>query len=247
MNIDTADHTTPPGHILIVEDEQRIVELIRDYLEAAGFTTEIIRSGLDVLSAVHRHSPTLIVMDVMLPGYDGITLCHEIRQFSDVPIVLLTARTEEIDRLIGLESGADDYVCKPFSPRELVARIKIILRRALRSTQGTSPAPLSPPFGSQEGLLVLDAHRQSASVKGQNLDLTAVEFRLLATLASAPGRIFSRAQLLEKLHDDSRPLSDRTIDSHIKNVRRKMKQIEPEMEFIHSVYGAGYKAEIPGV
>jgi two-component system response regulator BaeR len=164
----------------------------------------------------------------MLPGRDGLDICRELRTFSDVPIVMVTARVEEIDRLIGLDLGADDYVCKPFSARELVARVKAILRRPRTASTG----------------LVLDEERHLALLDGRTIDLTPVEFRLLRTLAAAPGRVFSRNRLLEHLYADHRVVTDRTVDAHIKNLRRKLEEVRPGQELVRSIYGVGYKLEL---
>ena len=225
-----------PDHVLVVEDEPRLARLVSDYLVAAGYTTRIVDHGLDVLPAVRLQPPDLIVLDLMLPGRDGLSICQELRQFSEVPVIMLTARVEEVDRLIGLEAGADDYICKPFSPREVVARVKAVLRRHKRVPTDLVAAPSSP--------LVIDEERHRALLAGHELDLTPVEFRLLKALAGAPGRVFSRDQLLDKLHDDTRALSDRTIDSHVKNLRRKLEQACPGLEPIRSIYGVGYRFEL---
>ncbi|HEY4079711.1 MAG TPA: response regulator [Burkholderiaceae bacterium] len=223
-----------PGFVLVVEDEPRLALLVCDYLRAAGFEAASLADGAAVLPAVRLRPPDLIVLDLMLPNRDGLSLCRELRGFSDVPIVMVTARVEEVDRLIGLEAGADDYLCKPFSPRELVARVKAILRR---------PRSRVPVHGAG---LVIDREHHSARINGQLLDLTLLEFRLLEAFASAPGRVFSRDQLIDKLHGDQRAISDRTIDSHIKNLRRKLEQACPDEEPpIRSIYGVGYKLEMP--
>ncbi|HSU78529.1 MAG TPA: response regulator [Burkholderiales bacterium] len=215
--------------ILIVEDEAKLAALEADYLRAEGFDTDTIADGREVVPSVKRAAPDLILLDLMLPGRDGLEICRELRSFSDVPIVMVTARVEEIDRLIGLDLGADDYVCKPFSARELVARVKAILRR------GRLPLASS---------LVLDDERHSATLDGRALDLTPVEFRLLRTLASAPGRVFSRDKLLEHLYADHRVVTDRTVDAHVKNLRRKLEEARPGQELVHSIYGVGYKLEL---
>lgn len=215
--------------ILVVEDEPRLAALVRDYLVSAGMQAEIIDRGDEVEARVRAQPPDLIVLDLMLPGLDGLSVCRALRRFSDVPILMLTARVEEVDRLIGLEAGADDYVCKPFSPREVVARVKVILRRP-RVTVA------APSAGLQ-----LDRAAMTASVNGELLDLTPLEWRLLAVLAAAPGRVFSRDQLLDHLHDDQRAISDRAVDSHIKNLRRKLEKVLPGEEPIRSIYGVGYR------
>ena len=215
--------------ILIVEDEAKLAALEADYLRAEGFEPHSIANGLEVVPWVRAHEPDLILLDLMLPGRDGLDICRELRTFSDVPIVMVTARVEEIDRLIGLDLGADDYVCKPFSARELIARVKAILRR------GRMPVASS---------LALDEERHRATLDGRELDLTPVEFRLLRTLASAPGRVFSRDKLLEHLYADHRVVTDRTVDAHVKNLRRKLEEVRPGQELVHSIYGVGYKLEL---
>jgi two-component system response regulator BaeR len=220
------------GRILIVEDSEKLAALLEDYLKAASFETEHIADGREVVPKVTAQPFDLILLDLMLPGRDGLSICRELRSFDDTPIVMITAKVEEIDRLLGLELGADDYICKPFSPREVVARVKAILRRQRRAGAGGIP-----------GLAIDDAHHR-AEYKGQALDLTPVEFRLLKTLAGAPGRVFSRDQLLDNLYTDHRVVTDRTIDRHVKNLRRKLDQVSPEQELIRSIYGVGYKLEL---
>ena len=214
--------------ILIVEDEPKLAALEADYLKAAGFETHCIADGREVVPWVRATPPDLILLDLMLPGRDGLEICLELRTFTDLPIVMVTAKVEEIDRLIGLDLGADDYVCKPFSVRELVARVRAILRR--RRTPSTS--------------LVLDEERHVAELDGRALDLTPVEFRLLRTLASAPGRVFPRERLLERLYEDHRVVTDRTVDAHVKNLRRKLEEVRPGEELVRSIYGVGYKLEL---
>jgi two-component system response regulator BaeR len=215
--------------ILIVEDEAKLAALEADYLKAEGFEPHCIANGLEVIAWVRAHAPDLILLDLMLPGRDGLEICRELRTFSDVPIVMVTARVEEIDRLIGLDLGADDYVCKPFSARELVARVKAILRRG-RALGATG--------------LVLDEERHRAELDGRAIDLTPVEFRLLAALASAPGRVFPRDRLLERLYADHRVVTDRTVDTHVKNLRRKLQEVRPGEDLVRSIYGVGYKLEL---
>ncbi|MEO7774608.1 MAG: response regulator [Steroidobacteraceae bacterium] len=217
--------------ILIVEDEPKLAALLADYLGAAGFETERIYNGLDTVPAVRRQPPALVLLDLMLPGRDGLDICRDLRTFSDVPVVIVTARVDEIDRLIGLGLGADDYICKPFSPREVVARVHAILRR----TQRVEPVA--------QVLRIHDAGFR-AEFHGRALDLTPVEYRLLRTLAGAPGRVFSRNQLLDAAYTDHRVVTDRTVDSHIKNLRRKLDQASGE-EIIHSIYGVGYRLDLP--
>jgi two-component system response regulator BaeR len=218
---------------MIVEDEPRLASVLVDYLNAAGYRTRWIADGLEVVPAVKSDPPDLILLDLMLPGRDGIDVCRELRTFTDTPIVMVTARVEEIDRLLGLELGADDYICKPFSPREVVARVRAILRRAGRE-------PVSPATAA----LRIDENRFRAEFHGQPLDLTPVEFRLLHALAAEPGRVFSRDRLLDVLYTDHRVVTDRTVDSHVKNLRRKLEQIDPDHDLIRSIYGVGYKLEI---
>lgn len=218
--------------ILIVEDEPRLADLHRDYLHQAGYATECIGEGTAVVAWVKENTPALILLDLMLPGKDGIEICKEIRSFSSVPIIMVTARVEEIDRLLGLELGADDYICKPFSPREVIARVKAVLRRSSGTVRNNQ-------------VLELDQERYVASLQGRKLDLTAVEFQLLSILARKPGRIFTRDQLMDSIYTDRRIVCDRTIDSHIKKLRKKISEATPDLEIIHSVYGVGYKYESP--
>lgn len=226
--------------ILIVEDEPKLASLLADYLRAANFIPHILDNGLAVIPTVQSTPPSLVLLDLMLPGKDGLDVCRELRQFSQVPIIMVTARVEEIDRLLGLELGADDYICKPFSPREVVARVKAVLRRH-------EPAPaqgelVTPPGDSIPGLLInTETHR--VELDGTRLDLTPVEFRLLATLAAEPGRVFSRAALREHIYPDDREVSERTMDSHMRNLRRKLAEAGPGRELLHSVYGVGYRLE----
>jgi two-component system, OmpR family, response regulator BaeR len=220
--------------ILIVEDEPKLASLLVDYLHAAGLGTRVLSNGLDVAAAVRAAPPALVLLDLMLPGRDGLEVCRELRGFTDLPIIMVTARVEEIDRLLGLELGADDYICKPFSPREVVARVKAVLRRLSRGA-GTDARELAG--------LKIDSDAYRAELDGVVLELTPVEFRLLETLAAHPGRVFSRARLLERLYDDHRVVSDRTVDSHVKNLRRKLSAAAPDRDLVHSVYGVGYRLE----
>ncbi|QGU33368.1 response regulator [Thermochromatium tepidum] len=227
--------TTETAYILIVEDEERLARLVADYLRANGHRVEHLAEGTGVVAWVRRERPDLILLDLMLPGKDGLDICREIRAESSVPIIMTTARVEEIDRLLGLELGADDYVCKPYSPRELVARVKAVLRRTLAPEQ---PAAESGP---------LRLYRDELRVRAgeREIELTAVEFALLETLYGAPGRIFSRDRLMDRIYRDHRVVSDRTIDSHVKKLRRKLAELVPDQELIHSVYGVGYRYELP--
>jgi two-component system response regulator BaeR len=221
------------GNILVVEDESKLATLLADYLKASGFEAFCLGDGTGVVPWVRENKPDLILLDLMLPGRDGMEICKDIRAFSHVPIIMVTARIEEIDRLLGLELGADDYICKPFSPREVIARVKAVLRRTRdgRTTEARG--------------LVLDEHRYRATLHGRDLELTAVEFRLLQFLAANPGRIYGRQQLMSRIYPEERIVGDRTIDSHIKKLRRKIEAADPEAGIIQSVYGVGYKFEPP--
>jgi two-component system response regulator BaeR len=223
--------------IFIVEDEPELAALVADYASAAGYRPTVFGDGALALDAIRRAPPALVVLDLMLPGLDGLSVCREVRGFSDVPIVMVTARVEEIDRLLGLETGADDYLCKPFSPRELMARIKAILRR-------TGPAAAATP------MVDVDAAARRIRIHGRALELTPTEYGILAALARRPGQVFSRAQLLDAARDSSGNLdasldvADRAIDSHVKNLRRKLDAVLPGVEAIHAIYGLGYRFDL---
>lgn len=214
--------------VLIVEDEQKLATLLEEYLRHAEFSTCCLKDGEAVVPWVREHAPDLILLDLMLPGRNGLDICRDIRSFSNVPIIMITARIDEIDRLLGLDLGADDYICKPFSPREVVARVRTVLRRSTFRQESATR-------------LVLDETSYTATIYGQALNLTTVEFKLLWLLHSQPGRLFSRAQLMARIYPDQRIVSDRTIDSHIKKLRRKLEAAVPDKELIHSVYGLGYR------
>ncbi|HYB50944.1 MAG TPA: response regulator [Burkholderiaceae bacterium] len=219
------------AHILIVEDEPKIAAALRDYLQSSGFVTSWLDRGDEVERWLATHTADLLVLDLMLPGLDGLELCKRLRARTDLPIVIVTARVEEIDRLLGLELGADDYICKPFSPREVVARVKAILRR--------TGAQAQPPGQG----IALDESTLRASVEGKHQDLSAVEFQLLKILVSEPGRIFTRRQLMDAMYPDTRIVEARTVDSHIKKLRKKIAALVPEREVLFSVYGVGYRYE----
>ena len=219
--------------ILIVEDEPKLAQLLADYLAHDGFKSHIIDDGDNVISWVKHYSPDLILMDSMLPKRDGISLCKEIREFSTVPLFLLTARIGETDRLKGLEIGADDYICKPYSAKEVVARIKAIFRRQQN---------FSPEMATVSGFS-LDKVKCHAYCEGVLLDLTLSEFRILSTLLDKRGKVYSRANLLDVLHEDDRDISDRTVDTHIKNLRQKLQKITGKKDIIQAVYGMGYTIE----
>lgn len=218
-------------HILIVEDEVKLATLLQDYLIQSGFEVTVIHDGSEVEPWLTAHQPSLILLDLMLPGKSGMEICKEIRKTSALPVIMITAKVDEIDRLLGLELGADDYICKPFSPREVVARVRAVLRR---SEGMDKPADKG---------LVLDVDTYKATINGHDLHLTAVEFQLLKVLSGQPGRIFTRSVLVDKIYSDGRVVSDRTIDSHIKKLRKKIAARLPDQELIHSLYAVGYKFE----
>ncbi len=222
------------GLVLVVEDEPKIAKLLEDYLQQSGYDTHWLDKGDGVDDWCKNNSPDTVLLDLMLPGKDGLTICRELRAHSQVPIIMITARVDEIDRLLGLELGADDYICKPFSPREVVARVKALLRRVEMTDAN--------PAASYRGL-VIDKEKFSAAIDGHALDLTPVEFRLLTLLASQPGRVFSRDQMVDKIYVDGRVVSDRTVDSHVKNLRQKISDAMGTDDFIRSIYGVGYKLE----
>ena len=219
--------------ILVVDDEPRIVELARDYLEHAGFRVVTANDGRAALDVARHHRPDLIVLDLGLPGLDGLDVTRELRRDGSLPIVMVTARDDELDKVLGLELGADDYLTKPFSPRELVARVKAVLRRTDR--------PTDPSDVIRVGELQLDVPRMRTEVAGRGVDLTPTEFTLLATLARQPGRIFTRSQLLDALHGVAFESYERAIDSHIKNLRRKLEPDPRQPRFVLTVYGVGYR------
>jgi two-component system response regulator BaeR len=227
------DRNSDTGTILVVEDEPKLARILVDYLQAAGYATRCLADGRDVVADVKARVPDAILLDLMLPGQDGIAICRELRGFTNAPILMITARVDEVDRLLGLELGADDYICKPFSPREVVARVKAVLRRARREA---AQAALSP--------LTIDDDQHVATLDGTLLVLTPVEFRLLRTLAANAGRIYARKQLLEHLYVDHRVVTDRTVDSHVKNLRRKLEEVRPGQDLIRSIYGFGYRLEL---
>jgi len=214
--------------ILIVEDEIKLANLLADYFKLTDYAPHLIHHGDEVISWVKQHQPKAILLDIMLPGKNGIELCKEIRQFSNVPILMVTARVDEIDRLLGLELGADDYICKPFSPREVVARVKAVLRR-------------TQTVNNHIDTLQLDEYRFTVGFHQQEVTLTSVEFQLLKPLADKPERIFTREQLMQNMYADHRIVNNRTIDSHIKKLRKKLSDISEGKDWIQSVYGTGYR------
>ena len=218
--------------ILIVEDEPKIAHLLIDYLRQANFDTHWIGNGDLAMQAFTSSTPDLVLLDLMLPGLDGMQVCRQIRAVSQVPIIMVTARVEEVDRLLGLELGADDYICKPFSPREVVARIKAILRRTGPNQEGRCRGPFT-----------VDESRMTIQLDKQPLPLTSSEFKLLAALVARPGHVFSRDQLLDASGDGLINASDRAVDSHIKNLRKKIGAVRPGQVMITSVYGVGYRLD----
>jgi len=220
------------AHILIVEDEEKLANVLAEYLALGDHQTTILLDGLNVIDTVKEQNIDLVLLDLMLPGKDGLTLCRELREFSDIAIIMMTAKVEEIDRLLGLELGADDYICKPYSPREVVARVKALLRRT--NIQEKTPS----------NVLELDSETYQVKVYQQVVELTAIEFNLLNILNKKPGRIYSRSQLIDLIYQDNRIVSERTIDSHIKKLRKKLNAISSENELVQSVYSVGYKLSI---
>lgn len=219
-------------HVLIVEDEVKIALLLKDYLEKSGYRISLLDRGDGVVAFVKRKTPDIILLDIMLPGMDGMEVCREVRKFSTVPIIMITARVEEIDRLLGLELGADDYVCKPFSPREVVARVKAVIRRV-------GGVPEKKRFSA--GGIELDDETRQVWVMGEEIKLTPSEFKLLRILIAHPNRVFSRNDLVNQVQGYEFEGYDRTIDSHVKNLRRKIGAVMKDAEVISSVYGEGYR------
>jgi two-component system alkaline phosphatase synthesis response regulator PhoP len=225
--------------ILVVDDEAKIVQIARDYLEHAGFSVIAAGDGAAAIDLALTKHPDLIVLDIGLPAVDGLDVTRAVRKYGDTPIIMLTARGEESDKLVGLELGADDYIVKPFSPKELVARVRAVLRRA----EARREAPESQIIRVAD--LALDLSKMTVSVNGKPAQLTASEFQLLAALAQQPGRIFTRAQLLDALRGVAFESYERAIDAHIKNIRRKIEPDPREPRYIHTVYGVGYKFAEP--
>ncbi len=219
--------------ILVVEDEAKIAEVLRLYLEKNGYELSVAADGHQALESVRRQKPDLVLLDLNLPGMDGLEVCRRLRQESSIPIIMVTARNEETDKLIGLELGADDYVTKPFSPREVVARVRAVLRRV--TSAETQPSLL------RVGELALDPQRHEAQLAGRLLDLTPTEFRLLQALMGNPGRVFSRLQLLEQLQGEAFEGYERTVDAHVKNLRQKIESNPQKPARLLTVYGVGYK------
>lgn len=219
-------------HILIVDDEKEIAGILNDYLTHEGFTTSLLDRGDRVADFIRAENPAMVLLDVMLPRKDGLSVCREIRTFSDIPIIMITARSDEIDRILGLEMGADDYICKPFSPREVVARVRSILRRL-------TCRPAEQEISAGE--IRLNRSRRTVTIRGKELNLTPSEFKIFSVLLSSPNQVFSRTQLVEKVQGYAYEGYDRTIDFHIKNLRKKISSCLPGEKIIHSIYGFGYK------
>jgi two-component system, OmpR family, alkaline phosphatase synthesis response regulator PhoP len=223
------------NHVLVVDDEPAIVEIVRDYLTDAGYRVSTARSGDEALDLTRSIRPDLIVLDLGLPGIDGLDVTRTIRRTSTVPIIVLTARADEADRVVGLELGADDYLVKPFSPRELLARVRAVLRRSGGQAEPGDERPMTA------GELTVDPARRRVTVAGRVVDLTATEFDLLAHMAAAPGRVFTRGQLLETIHGVAVDAGERAIDAHVKNIRRKVEPDPHRPRMLVTVHGVGYR------
>jgi len=221
--------------VAIVEDEPKLASLLNDYLIKDGFETVLYSHGTQALESLLDSPADFVLLDLMLPGTDGMVICKELRKVSNVPIIMLTARVDEIDRLLGLEIGADDYICKPFSPREVIARIKVVMRRL--------PDNASQNNTDKQNHFELNKNAASLRIGDKECILTSVELNLLSTLYASPGRIFNRNQLMTRIYSDNRVVSDRTIDSHVKKLRQKLEALDTKTQYIHSVYGIGYKFE----
>jgi len=220
--------------VLIAEDEIKIAELVADYLNASGYETILVQDGSAVMATINHVKPDAVLLDIMLPGKDGLTLLKEIRAESSLPVIMVTAKVEEIDRILGLELGADDYICKPFSPRELVARINTVLRRTHHDAEDAA----------EEQGFVLDESRYEFRYNTAAVQLSAIEFQIVQRMSQEPGRIFSRQQLMNAMYNDHRVVNDRTIDSHIKKLRKKLAEQFKDTSFIQSIYGVGYRFNI---
>lgn len=235
-------------NIAIVEDEPKLATLLQEYLQRDGFKTQIHSEGISALQSLLSEPPDLVLLDLMLPGLDGMSICRDLRKVSNLPIIMMTARVEEIDRLLGLELGADDYICKPFSPREVVARVKAVLRRTPAKDSDSLLSTHSQEDQAQvvqkSAAFILNDNTASVHINGKSTSLTAVELRLLRILYERPGQIYNREQLMRRMYEDNRVVSDRTIDSHVKKLRQKLESLDPTTAYIHSVYGIGYKFEI---
>jgi two-component system, OmpR family, alkaline phosphatase synthesis response regulator PhoP len=219
--------------VLVVEDELEIARVVRDYLQHAGFEVIVVGDGGSAVASVRSSKPDLLVLDLGLPGRDGLDVAREVRRWSETPIVMLTARGDESDRIVGLELGADDYVVKPFSPKELVARVRAVLRRSQTTERG---AELLHASGVE-----IDTAKMRVSVDGEQVDLTPTEFQLLAALVREPGRVFTRSQLLDAVHGVAIESYERAIDAHVKNIRRKIEPTPGAPRYVLTVHGVGYR------
>jgi len=214
--------------VLIVEDEPELASLLQQFIENAGMNAHIIDNGLEPVDWIKQHTPDIVILDLMLPGKDGIQICQEVRAFSDIPIIMTTAKVDELDRLIGFETGANDYICKPYSGKEVIARVNSLIKLYNRDSHA-------------EELLVLDNSCCSIRLNDQEIELSNIEFNLLSLLYHHPGRIYNRESIITLIYQDYRVVSDRTVDSHIKNLRKKLSTLSNGTEYIRSIYGIGYK------
>ena len=228
--------------ILIVEDSPTLSDVLSDYLGSEGYVCHVIDNGLLVESWVRTHLPNMILLDVALPGKNGLDLCKALREFSQVPIIMITGRAEEGDRLSGLNNGADDYICKPFRPREVVARVNAIFRR-VEPNYGVDAVDKEKPENDQ--FFLLDDKRQKLYVRGEEVTLTSMQCNILSTLMRNEGVILSRDELMNKIYPDNRIVSHRTIDSHIRELRKNIASLLPDQDVIYAIYAAGYKYEAP--
>lgn len=219
-------------NVFIVEDDKKTAEVLKDYLKKENFTVVIFNSGDKVVQEVKVAPPDLILLDIMLPNKDGLTICNEIRSFSNTPIIFVTAKVEDIDRLLGLRIGADDYICKPFLPQEVVARAKAVIRRT-KPEQEQNKLVVGP--------IVMDDDSYEVTIKGENVNLTPIEYKLLKIMMSAPNKVFTRADLINKIQGQDFDCYERTIDNHIKNLRKKISAYLGDQELVFTVYGVGYK------
>ncbi|MEL7668391.1 MAG: response regulator transcription factor [Actinomycetota bacterium] len=224
-----------PRDVLVVDDNEKIVEVLTAYLEQAGFSVRSAVDGATAIAEVDRAVPDIALLDVMLPGVDGIELTRRFQREHGLPVILVTARSDEVDRLIGLEVGADDYISKPFSPREVVARVKAVLRRTGDQRPGDETVRI--------GELSIDPERRAVAVQGRDVELTRTEFDILAAMAAHPGRVYSRLRLLEIATGDAFEGYERTIDAHVKNIRKKLGEDPRAPRYVHTVFGVGYKVE----
>lgn len=232
---------TPPATILVVDDEQALVDLVSSYLEREGFRVVRAHDGQSALESARAELPELVVLDLMLPGIDGLEVCRRLRQFSDAYVIMLTARSEEIDRVVGLTVGADDYVTKPFSPRELVARVRAMLRRP----RGASPVSLAAPTPLHFGDLTIDEAGHEVTRGGEQIALTPLEFKLLATLAAHPGRVFTRSQMIDRVWGQDFYGDEHVVDVHLSNLRKKLEPDPLNPHYIETIRGVGYRFRKP--